>query len=109
MSLPILTFDGTCPVCVNYVRMLRKKIAGNVLTFQPTTNAGNEFQYTTSEGGILYGNVAIEQLAKDFPQVLDYFWMLPERYKINGLKAAYKVGSVVRKIITKGCNCGKKH
>ena len=108
MSLPILTFDGTCPVCVNYVRMLRKKVSSTELIYQPSTTLGNEFQYTDIEGNILFGNLAIDRLAKDFPRVLDFFWMLPEKYKITGLKTAYKVGSVVRKIITKGCNCGKK-
>jgi len=34
--------------------------------------------------------------------------MLPTKYKVAGLKAAYKVGSVVRKAIGKGCNCNKK-
>jgi len=37
-------------------------------------------------------------------------WMLPPQYKITGLKAAYKVGSTVRKVYNKvkGCGCGKK-
>ena len=34
---------------------------------------------------------------------------LPTKYKVAGLKAAYKVGSVVRKAIGKGCNCLKLH
>jgi hypothetical protein len=32
--------------------------------------------------------------------------MLPEGYRTAGLKAAYAVGSAVRKVIKKGCNCG---
>ena len=104
-----LFYDGNCPVCNNYVRMLRKKISIDKLEYIPSDINATEFQFVTSDNQVFNGVPAIEQLAKSFPEVLSYFWMLPDKYKVLGLKAAYKVGGAIRSVIKKkkGCNCGK--
>ena len=108
MSKPRLIYDGTCPICTNYVRLIKKKISPDMLDFFPNTGGMNEFEYVNKANQIFRGNEAIDTLVKEFPQILDYMWMLPANYKVAGLKVAYAVGSAVRKVITKGCNCGKK-
>jgi hypothetical protein len=104
-----LFYDGNCPLCNNYVRMLRKKIDPNKIEYIPSNIKASEFQFVTSSNQVFNGTPAIEQLAKAFPEVLSYFWMLPDKYKVVGLKAAYKVGGIIRKAIKrkKNCNCGK--
>lgn len=97
-----LVYDGTCPVCTNYVRLVRKKISPELLDFIPSTGNLNDFQYINSANQVYQGNTAIEILAKDFPEILDYMWMLPEKYKLAGLKTAVAVGGAIRKVIKKG-------
>jgi len=107
---PRLIYDGSCPVCTNYVRLVRKKIPAEELDFYPASSMMDDFQYVNTQNQIYQGNNALQQLANDFPAILEYMWMLPPQYKITGLKAAYKVGSTVRKVYNKvkGCGCGKK-
>lgn len=108
MTKPKLIYDGNCPVCTNYIRLIRKKIMPDRLDFSATGTGLDDFRYINAREESFDGSLAIDQFAKDFPNVLDYVWMLPTKYKVAGLKAAYKVGSVVRKAIGKGCNCNKK-
>lgn len=104
-----LYFDIKCPVCNNYCKLLQRKIPVQEIEFLPASTDVSEFQYISKEGKSYRGEQAIEQLASDFPTVKNYFWMLPEKYKVKALKVAYKVGSIVRKAIShkKGCGCGK--
>lgn len=103
---PKLVYDGTCPVCINYIRLVKKKMSPDDVDFVPTNGSLNDFQYVSKSNQVYQGNTAIEMMAKDFPAILDYMWMLPTSYKVTGLKTAYAVGSAVRKVIKKGCNCG---
>ena len=107
-----LFYDATCPICSNYVRMLRKKISPNKISFIPTQTKAAEFQFVTPDNQVFTGKKAVEQLGALFPEVLSYFWMLPDKYKMAGLQTAYKVGSVIRKAKNKltvqrkrGCGC----
>jgi predicted DCC family thiol-disulfide oxidoreductase YuxK len=111
MPKPRLFYDGNCPVCTNYVRLIRKKITPDEIDFVPTGGMSDDFQYASKTGAVTQGNAAIDAFSKDFPSILDYVWMLPPQYKVSGLKAAYKIGSTIRKIVNsgrKGCNCGKR-
>lgn len=108
MAKPRLFYDGNCPVCTNYVRLIRKKITSDDVDFVPTGGMSDDFQYADAQGSVHQGNAAIDQFAKDFPSILDYVWMLPAQYKVSALKVAYKVGSTVRKALKRGCNCGKR-
>lgn len=110
MTKPKLIYDGNCPVCTNYVRLIRRKIMPDKLDFSATGGGLDDFRYVNAKEEVFDGSLAIDQFAKDFPNVLDYVWMLPAKYKIAGLKAAYKVGSAVKKAVsrTRGCNCNKR-
>jgi len=105
-----LYYDGNCPVCTNYVKLLRKKLNPTKIECIATTTDATEFKLVTPDGRTFNGEQAIEKLAERFPKVKNFFWMLPERYKVKALKVAYKVGGAVRKIIKKkgGCGCGGK-
>jgi len=104
-----LYYDGSCPVCANYVRLIMKKVNTRQIEFIPTHDNSKEFQFITAENVAYTGTKAIEMLAANFPEILNYFWMLPPKFKVKGVKAAYKVGGVLRKIIKKknkkGCGC----
>ena len=102
---PRLLYDGTCPVCINYIRLVKKKISPEDVDFMPANGNLNDFQYVSKDNQVYQGSIAIDMMARDFPAILDYMWMLPEGYRTAGLKAAYAVGSAVRKVIKKGCNC----
>jgi predicted DCC family thiol-disulfide oxidoreductase YuxK len=109
MAKPRLFYDGSCPVCTNYVRLIRKKITPDEVDFVATGGMADDFQYANRNSEVTQGNQAIDAFAKDFPHILDYVWMLPPQYKVAGLKAAYAVGSTIRKVFKKkGCGCGKK-
>jgi predicted DCC family thiol-disulfide oxidoreductase YuxK len=109
-----LYYDANCPICNNYIKLLQRKINPNILEFLPISSDSKDFQFVSMDGRVSIGSEAIEKLAAAFPAVKNYFWMLPEKYKVPALKTAYKVGSAVRNAIKKvarkvgGCNCGKK-
>jgi hypothetical protein len=49
-------------------------------------------------------------MAKDFPEILDFMWVLPPSLRLKGLKTVYKASGVARRTIAKvtkrPCNCG---
>ncbi len=111
-----LYYDANCPVCSNYIKILRKKVDINKIQFLASPSDAKDFQFVDLHGKVTTGEEAIEQLALAFPTVKNFFWMLPDKYKLKALKTAYKVGSAVRKVITRApttkkkrrpCNCGK--
>ena len=107
---PRLVYDANCPVCTNYVKLLKKKISEQKLDYLPSTAKLEDIQYVNAKNQMFSGNNAIQQLANDFPAVLDYVWMLPSSYKVQGLKAAYKIGGTVRRLynrVTRHKCCGR--
>lgn len=108
---PQLYYDKTCPVCSNYVRMLKKKVSEEKMDYLAASQDAKDFKYVNSEGLAFTGLVAIDKLTADFPEIKDFMFMLPPSLRASGLKTAYKVASVARrtinKITRKGCNCGK--
>lgn len=116
--LPRIIYDSTCPICRNYMKLVQRKIdkleteaKTKLVEFFDTDSAKNDFEYVDASGTSHLGTKAIDVMAKDFPAIKDYMWMLPAEFQVSGLKVAYKVGSVVRKAygaVRKGCNCGKK-
>lgn len=109
MKKPQLFFDSDCPVCSEFKRLVSRKL-GDSVEYVAIGAYKSDFEYVDATGTKYAGAKAIEKLSADFPQIKDYVWILPEKLKVTGLKIAYKVGSVVRKAISKvhhGCNCGK--
>lgn len=106
---PKFIYDNGCPICSQYRRLVERKI-GDRVDYVPAPQNASDFEYIAMDGNKYTGANAIESLVKDFPEVKDYMWVLPEKYKMTALKAVYKVSSVVRKAygtVKKGCNCGK--
>ena len=106
---PQLFYDSNCPVCSEFKRLAERKL-GDSVEYVPIGANKSDFEYVDADGKKFAGAKAVEKLSADFPQVKDNVWILPEKLKVTGLKVAYKVGSVVRKAISKvhhGCNCGK--
>lgn len=104
-----LIYDASCPICVNYVKILKRKISMAQLNFVSSDGKLNEFKFITEDGTEFQGKDAIAKMANRFPIIMDYFWMLPEKFRVTGLQVAYKAGSVVRNVLKKasGCGCGK--
>ena len=110
-----LYYDANCPICRNYVRILKSRIAApDTITFIPIEADVNEFRYTAFDGNDYNGQVAIDMLCTDHPEILKFFFMLPTKYRTTALHAAYKAASSIRTAIAsigrprKPCNCGKK-
>lgn len=106
-------YDGNCPVCTTYMRLVKNKLGSEKVEYITSSETATDFEYTSLAGKSYFGTQAIAAMAKDFPAIKDYAWYLPEKYRTVGLQMQYKVGSVIRKavgIVKKGCNCGgKKH
>ena len=113
-----LYYDATCPVCTNFIKLLRKKINISKISILPSPTDAKDFQFVDLQGRVYSGDSAVEQLSIAFPKIKNFFWMLPDKYKLKALKAAYQVGSAVRNILPRttprtprhagGCGCGKK-
>ena len=112
MTKPQLIFDDGCPICANYVRILKKKVSEADLDYVPDGSGLDEFRYINADGVTFEGSPAIDELSKDFKEVNQFFWILPQKYRTTALKLAYKTASVTRsalKAVTRGgCGCGKK-
>ncbi len=106
---PRFFYDNGCPICTQYKRLIQRKI-GDRAEYLPAPEGASDFSYISTDGKTHTGSDAIEALVKDFPEVKDYMWALPEKFKLAAMKIVYKASSVVRKtygIVNKGCNCGK--
>lgn len=106
---PQIYFDATCPVCSNYIRLVKKKVSESQVEYLPSGSEAKDFKYVDANGSTYTGSVAIDKLALDFPAITEYMFMLPPSLKPLGLKAAYKIGSAIRRTVAKvkkGCNCG---
>lgn len=112
MPKPKLIYDANCPICANYTRLLKKKISPEKLDYVPDGDGLDEFRYINSNEVAFEGRPAIDELSKDFPEVNQFFWLLPQKYRTTALKAAYTAASAARsvlKTVTRGgCGCGKK-
>ena len=111
MSKPKLLYDGNCPICVNYIKLIQRKVSSDRLEYVPTAGNTKDFGYQSSDGALYEGQQAIDKMANEIPEIKEYFWMLPPQYRVPALQAAYKVGSAVRgainKVTKRGCNCGR--
>jgi len=112
MAKPQLVYDANCPICTNYVRLLKKKVTPDKLEYVPSTASLDEFQYINADGVTFEGAPAIDELTKDFSEVTQFFWLLPQKYRTTALKAVYAASGVVRNVLGRvkkgGCGCGKK-
>jgi len=112
MAKPQLIFDDSCPICANYIRILKKKISEDELDYVPNGSGLDEFRYIDADGVMFEGAPAIDALTKDFSEVNQFFWLLPQKYRTSALKAVYYTASAVRTVLKKatrgGCGCGKK-
>ena len=112
MSKPQLVYDESCPICKNYTRLLKKKVTPDKLEYAPNGEGLEDFRYINSNGVTFEGSPAIDELSKDFPEVNQFFWLLPQKYRTGALKAVYKASSAVRNVLKTatrgGCGCGKK-
>jgi hypothetical protein len=98
-----LIFDPSCPVCNSFKKKLAAKIKSDSLKFIPDEHIA-EFQFHTGEF-IFEGKEAIDELTKVFPEVLDFFWILPPNYRHKAIHKTYLGGKWLRKLFKKDCNC----
>jgi hypothetical protein len=105
-----LYYDSACPICNNFVSLIKAKVDVTKITFVPQSSPENNFRLEKPDGTMLTGNVAINELANVFPNILNYFWMLPGILKKPALHMVAKAGSAIRNVIKRssGCGCNKK-
>lgn len=111
MAKAKVIYDGNCPVCTTYMRLVKRKIGEDKVDYVTASETASDFEYVSLSGKTSLGTQAISEMAKDFPAIKDYAWYLPSKYRTAGLQMQYKVGSVIRKavgVVKKGCNCGGK-
>jgi hypothetical protein len=112
MAKAQLIYDENCPICTNYIRLIKKKISDDDLDYVPNSDGLDEFRYINADGVMFEGKSAIDELSKDFTEVTQFFWLLPQKYRTTALKIAYTAASTARKALKAvsrgGCGCGKK-
>ncbi len=109
MAIPRIIYDATCPICTNFMHMIRAKVQDRAEYCRAAEDA-RDFRYIDSNDKEYSGTAAVDKMATDFPEIGDYLFILPEKFRKAGLKAVYKVAGPVRKVIgtvKKGCNCGR--
>jgi len=109
MALPRIIYDATCPICTNFMHMIRAKVKTRA-EYYPAVEDARDFKYMDADGNTYTGVAAVDKMVSDFPEIGNYLFILPERFRKSALKAVYKVAGPVRKVIgtvKKGCNCGK--
>lgn len=108
--IPTLYYDSSCPICSGFASLLKRKIASGLNFESLNDSSANEFKYLNKNGALLSGDIALDALLADFPQVEDYFWMLPKSMKKNAVKTVVSTASVIRQALNKvkPCNCGKR-
>jgi len=103
-----LYYDATCPVCQTFINLIKQKVTSTSLEIVPLTDPNaKDFKYSDSTGKITTGDQAIDAFTEEYPEVLSYFWMLPQRYQKTAVKVAKKIGSVVRSMVKNDCGCKK--
>ena len=104
-----LYYDASCPICMQFIKMVRNKVSLEELHLIPiNNNEATEFKYEDKNGKTFNGTSAVTRFSEEYPSILSYFWMLPSKFQATALNAVYKVGTAVRSVIKKDCNCGKK-
>ncbi len=110
MCIPILNYDVACPVCKSFAKLIRKKITPDLLVIKPLANKpDSEMTYQRNEA-IYTAKAAVNALVEDFPQIKEYFWMLPASYRHEAVLKTHKFGAWIRQHIFRqqDCNCPKK-
>lgn len=105
-----LYFDADCPVCKSFSKLLAQKISPDKLTLQPISSDDlekyREF-YILVEGQALIGQDAIQYLSSQYPEIKEFFWMLPPQYRHQAIKSSLRIARWIRRWILgkRDCNC----
>jgi predicted DCC family thiol-disulfide oxidoreductase YuxK len=109
-----LYYDPACPICKQLVKSISHVVTRDRLSFVPISGDDSTFSFKADDGRTYYGNEAIGVMGKTFPELQNYFWMLPKSMRVSALKATASVAGVARKIYATaikakggGCNCGR--
>ncbi|MGL1936887.1 MAG: hypothetical protein OCD01_17800 [Fibrobacterales bacterium] len=109
-----LYYDAECPVCASFVGLLRKKVPEMTIEYiaLPDDSESDDFTFIAFDNSF-YGKEAIDEMSRHFPQILDYFWMLPPTYRHEAVKKVYGVAGYIRSfyrtLMGKKCrSCNKK-
>ena len=105
-----LYFDSGCSLCSSFAKLLKKHLGEQAQFLEmPDGEQAKDFKLELSNGKLLHGKAAIDALAKEFPKVRDFFWMLPESYKDKALHETYALSKFWRKFFYflkgKRCDC----
>lgn len=111
-EIPILYYDAQCPVCKSFIKLIRKSIPDHQLKFYAISEIAlskyHEF-YIEIHGEVLIGKDAVDYISKNFPQIKEYFWMLPPNYRHDALQGSLKIAQWIRRYIfrRRDCNCNE--
>lgn len=109
-----LLYDEGCVVCRSFASMLEKKLGSSGLKLKPLAiesvngelrHSLKDFRYRAPDGQEFRGKPAIDALARDFPEVKDFFWILPDRARVPALRQAYGFAKFLRRLLRRDCNC----
>jgi predicted DCC family thiol-disulfide oxidoreductase YuxK len=99
-------YDAGCPLCRSFAGLLSKHLAGQIEMLpmgEEEAKTAKEFKLVTEEGLTLYGERAVNHMARFYPKVRDFFWMLPASYQGKAAVEAYRFGKWLRRLWGRGC------
>lgn len=105
-----LFYDPHCPVCLSFSKLLEKKVTQPGLILSPLSKEEasqvKDF-FVESPQGKYEGKEAVDYLAQKYPEIKDFFWMLPASYRHSAVQGSFKIARWIRKWILgkKDCNC----
>jgi predicted DCC family thiol-disulfide oxidoreductase YuxK len=104
-----LYYDHECPVCRSFAKLLRKKLGDRCLFANMSSEQKEEYQeFVWQKDGVNFsGKDAIEKMEKDFPEIKEFFWMLPGKYRSEALVRSWKFAKWLRKTFGP-CECCNK-
>ncbi len=131
-SVTTLYFDNRCVVCRSFAKLLLNRLVNKDFRIEPIESLGrsltkpqipahetenknlenhldfnqvDNFLLHLSDGKSVSGKEAIDVLAKRYPEVKDFFWMLPDSARLPALKKMYWLGKWLRRLLKQDCNC----
>jgi hypothetical protein len=107
-----LYYDGKCPVCKSFAKLLRQKLTAQQLELVALqgeqADKAEEFFLDTPSGRV-FGYHAAQTLEQAYPQIKEYFFMLPSKYRHEAYAKTYALGRWLRTILRprhkRKCDC----
>lgn len=120
LKLPILLYDGDCPLCVRFKQGLERLDVENRVTYWPIQNAEvfqrfsqldrgacqQKVHYLREDGTVLSGGAVVTELLHHFPGISKLGWLLDSEIGRKTVDYFYDQVEQLRSRMKEKENCG---